>query len=413
MTAMSAALSFRTIFAMIPALVLAVLVLKSLGALEDGKQSLRAFLDRSGFSQIAVVGEAAEGASPVEIEQLEDAKSARVVNLADEIIRTVTEVEEKLTPERIGPVGAALFIWTALTMLTTLERSLNRIFSAPRNRSLGRRVLLYWSALTLGPLVLVLAMYMGRRLTAYIEVAPGASWILGLSSWAGPMALGIIVVSGLYKLMPNTRIAYKAALGGAFVAVPLWMIAKWAFSIYVANFVRTGNLYGALGLLPLFMIWLNLSWLILLFGAELANAAANMSTFQAAERISDEPPGPSELLAAGIAVARGYVAGQGPVQLKVVAEALNTTNEHAELVLERLGKAQIVSQVNGRDRGGYLLTRPPDHIQLSEILGIAPGAASRKHPAADNGASIERTVEQTWDRVRTSMSKLTLQDALE
>ena len=117
--AMSAALSFRTVFAMIPVLVLALLVLKTVGALEDSKRSLRNFLDASGFGQIAAAHQGGPTADPDTAESA--TQPVETVNLADRLEEIVTEVEGKLTFERIGPVGGVLFIWTALTLLTTLE----------------------------------------------------------------------------------------------------------------------------------------------------------------------------------------------------------------------------------------------------------------------------------------------------
>lgn len=80
----------------------------------------------------------------------------------------------------------------------------------------------------------------------------------------------------------------------------LWLVAKWGFAIYVTKLVGTGNLYGALGLLPLFLIWLNLSWLLFLFGAELANAAANLDTMNLEEQAGRTMLGPSDVLAAAV-----------------------------------------------------------------------------------------------------------------
>ena len=154
LTAMSAALSFRTIFALIPTIVLAALFLKSVGVLEDGKRSLRQFLETTGFTQIVVVeqpagGEAAPGA---------DGAAGRSVNVANEIEQIVGQVESKLTVERLGPIGVVLLIWTALGLLTAMEQSLNRVFGAERARSAAKRLLLYWGVLTLGPLAGYLVM---------------------------------------------------------------------------------------------------------------------------------------------------------------------------------------------------------------------------------------------------------------
>ena len=167
--AMSAALSFRTIFALIPTLVLVVLILKSLGVLADGKQSLRSVLANSGFSQITVVQEAPSTQAAAA------SKPSREINVAEEIERLVTRVETKLSLRRIGPVGVVLLIWTAITLLTTIERSLNRIFGAQRARSLARRLLLYWSVITLGPLLWIAASYLGGQLRDAFSNVAGVS----------------------------------------------------------------------------------------------------------------------------------------------------------------------------------------------------------------------------------------------
>jgi membrane protein len=154
-----------------------------------------------------------------------------------------------LTFNRIGPIGAALFIWTALTLLTTIEQALNRVFQAPTSRSTARRVLLYWSAMTLSPVALAIASYLGHQALDRFRSWSVLSWFLAAAGWAGQIVVGVLVVSAAYILMPNTRVRRRAALGGAFVAVLLWMIAKWAFSLYVQHLVVGGNLYGILGVL--------------------------------------------------------------------------------------------------------------------------------------------------------------------
>jgi len=92
--------------------------------------------------------------------------------------------------------------------------------------------------------------------------------------------MGILLLAALYKLIPNTRVQYRSAFGGALVAVPLWLLAEWGFRMYVGRVVGRGSFYGALGLLPLFLFWVNLSWLIFLFGAQLAHSAVNLSRIE-------------------------------------------------------------------------------------------------------------------------------------
>ncbi|UCG33845.1 MAG: YihY family inner membrane protein, partial [Phycisphaerales bacterium] len=407
--AMSAALSFRTIFALIPTLVLAFLVARSLGALEDSQRSLRAFLKASGFAQIAVMHEP-EGATSRPSEAAET-QPARVINVADEIQKVVDRVHGKLTFARLGPVGGALLVWTAITLLTTIERSLNRIFAAPRSRPLVRRVLLYWAALTLGPIALAAASYVGRQAMETFQHTPGVSWLLVSVGWMGPVVAGIVVLAGLYMLLPNTSVPFRAALGGALAAVPVWLLAKWGFAVYVRHFVATGNLYGVLGLLPLFMLWLNLSWLILLFGAQLAYTATNLATMRLAERGESAALGPSDLLAASIAIAQPFAAGRGPAGFEQVTAALNLPHESVRWLIDHLTRDGIVCTVDARSEARYMLARPAERIPVLEILEL--GDPQRYSPeTGGRDPEIARAIQGIRARTRSSLEGVTLADVL-
>lgn len=416
--AMSAALSYRTIFAIIPVLVLALLVLKSVGALEDSRQSVRSFLDASGFAQIVALRESDSAAG----EQPETAATqpAEVINVADKIEEIVAQVEGKLTFERIGPIGGALLIWTALTLLTTMERSLNRIFGATRSRSLARRILLYWSAMTLGPLALTAASYLGRDVVDTFRNAPGMSWLLVAIGWAGPIVVGVLILSALYKLLPNTTVRNRAAVGGAVVAVPLWLLAKWGFAVYVQRLVITGNLYGVLGVLPLFLLWLNVSWLIFLFGAQLAHAAANLSRMQSPESEDHVVVGPSDMLAAALAVAQPYHAGEGLATFDRVAAKLRLPAESVQWLLDRLGESGVIRSVDDESGPQYVLARPAGKTEVAEVLRTANPRREPSGRDARSGYSsyegrdgqIAAAVAEVERRTRSSLADLTLADML-
>jgi len=366
--AMSSALSFRTIFALIPALVLAVIILKPFGLVESTKIGIENVLSAVGVSQIAVREESVmpmDGGPWPNIEP-----SRKVVNLAETIQRLVGQVEQKLTFGRVGPVGVVVLIWTVLTLLTTMERSLNRIFSARRVRPLARRILLYWSVITLCPLLLVTAIYLGRLATRGLENTPVLSWVLGAVGEVAPILVGIFLLAMVYALMPNTKVNFVWALGGATLAVPLWLVAKWAFSLYVTKLVAVGSLYGTLGLLPLFLLWLNLSWLLFLFGAEIAHTGANLAQMQLAEDAEKFIPTPSSILAAAVAVAKPYLAGLGPATTAEIAGKLKLPVEAAEGLLERLTGMRVVTRVDASGGPAYVLARPPEKIPMTEILQI-------------------------------------------
>ncbi len=408
--AMSAALSFRTIFAMIPILVLGFLVLESVGVVENGKRTMRDFLDASGFAQIVVPESTASvGKNGVDVETatnpMDQVGEERVINVADQIEQLVADVEGKMTFERIGPVGALILIWTALTLFNTIEQSLNRIFEAPRSRAIARRVLLFWSVLTLGPVVILAVTYFSRL---GVEACQGVSAIASLTAvlgWAVPVLVGMVVIAMAYKLIPNTHVKFTAAFGGAVITVPLWLATRGAFSVYVERFVLKGNLYGVLGVLPLFMLWLNLSWSVFLFGAQLAHTATNLRQFRQAKRAERRPLAPSDWLAVMLAIARPFARGHGAARFDKIAEETDLSPESLRRLLDRLVQSGFVCVTNEQTEPGYLTVRPHDQVRLVEILDCAD---PHRQPEADRESSVRATVTATLDRSRAVLEQDTL-----
>lgn len=417
--AMSAALSFRTIFALIPMLVLAFLVIKSMGVVEDGKIALRKFLDTSGISQLQIKDPNAVNSDPnrfvadpntaanLQANSGADPNSTALVSAADQIELLVNEVEQKLTFDVIGPIGALVMIWTAMTLLTTIESALNRIFGAPRSRSLARRVVMFWSALTLGPILIMAAVYASNKAITVAEQMPLLGWLPATVGWLMPGVVGILVVAAGYKLIPNTPVRFQAAIGGAMVAVPAWMVARWGFAIYVQEFVADGNVYGVLGLLPLFLLWVNVSWSIFLFGAELAHTATNLSQLRLGETASRTVLGPSDWLAVAVAIARPFENGKGPVSLNQMVQATELPAESIQRVLDRLSRAELVN-LTAEEQPSYVLMKPAQQVSLLEIIDLADPRAIPSQ--VEDPTGVRQIVTDAQETARKQLASQTLAD---
>ncbi|MBI9015944.1 MAG: YihY/virulence factor BrkB family protein [Phycisphaerae bacterium] len=351
--AMSAALSFRTIFALIPTIVLIVVTLKSYGGVERAKGSLNDLMVVAGIANITT-----DGVDGQEVQS--------VSNVISELVDNISGM---LTFETLGTTGILLLIWASITLLTTMERSLNRIYGARSNRAIGKRILFYWSVITLGPLVLTAANYMFKNMRESFPVAGFWAGLLGFTSWLGPVIVGVILLGLLYKMMPNTRVGLRAAMVGALIAVPLWLLAKWGFGIYVKQ-VSGKSLYGALGLLPLFLMWVNLSWLIFLFGAEVSHTAANLSTMQQAEMASRIRLKPTDMLAAAIVVANGYQDGNGAVEFSHIRDKLSLPDQSLNILLERLVENGVLCAIESEKDQAYLPAKPLTSICIGTIVEL-------------------------------------------
>ncbi len=162
-------------------------------------------------------------------------------------------------------VGGGAFLLTALLLLSNIESSFNDIWRVKEGRSLSAKLTVYWSLVTLGPLL------MGASLTM-------SAYVMSLSLFTGQVAsIGAVLVPILlmalaflllYLVMPNVRVSLMHALVGAIVASTLFEATKRGFQVYLENFADYEVVYGALAALPIFLIWIYLSWVVALIGAE-------------------------------------------------------------------------------------------------------------------------------------------------
>ncbi|HWQ28598.1 MAG TPA: YhjD/YihY/BrkB family envelope integrity protein, partial [Dehalococcoidia bacterium] len=143
----------------------------------------------------------------------------------------------------------------------------------PAGRSWARRITQYWTLLTLGTILLFTTFYVGEKFKSWAADVGESTGLMG----RGPVALAVIgysvtvVISTLllllaYLTVPNTKVRWRPALVGAFVAAVLWEAGKWGFTQYLRYSAAYERIYGSIALIPLFLLWVYLTWLIVLLG---------------------------------------------------------------------------------------------------------------------------------------------------
>ena len=175
--------------------------------------------------------------------------------------------------------------------------------------------------------------------------------------------------------MPNTSVRWRPAVAGALIAAMLWDTTKWGFGLYVSRALPYMKLYGAIGLIPLFLFWLYLNWLIVLFGLEIA------FTLQAMRGRMFESPDTRGALAAAdpqwllpLVAAIGRSTRNGlPASRQALAEELKLRLEAVNELLCRLEDEQLVVQVSRAGSGdvGVMLALPPEKIPLARLVALA------------------------------------------
>lgn len=166
---------------------------------------------------------------------------------------------------KLTAVGAGAFLLTALLLLSNIESSFNDIWRIEEGRSLGQKLTVYWSMVTLGPILMGASLTMS---TYFLSLAAFTGQAATIGTFLIPVLLESLAFLLLYLVMPNVRVSLMHALVGALVASMLFELTKKVFVLYVGNFANYEVVYGALAALPIFLIWVYLSWVVTLIGAE-------------------------------------------------------------------------------------------------------------------------------------------------
>lgn len=275
-----------------------------------------------------------------------------------------------------GLVGAALLAWSAVSLFSNVERAVNDLWGIRRRRSLGRQVVTSWVGLTLGPLLLAGSTALGLAARAWLA-GTGFGWLAAV----GSVALTCAFFAGLYWMVPYTRVRPGAAASAGVVAGLAWEAAKWGYAEVVRLFLGYHVIYGSVAVLPTFLLWLFVSWAILLAGARIAYVVQYAPVLWRGGPLSDHPA-TRETLAGEVlllaALAHREPGGVAPDE-EVLARSLRVTHDDVADVLEALRAAGLVQSLEG---GGLVPGRPLDRITLLDVRRAVIGRAPERAGAA-------------------------------
>jgi len=293
-------------------------------------------------------------ASPLFVEFRGAIENAVLKALPGQISETVLGYinEFALKATRLTAVGLIFLTGTAVAMMVTFDRVLNDIWRVRNRRPLTQRILIYWAILTLGPLLV------GASLTAtsYLWTLSGDAVKQLPPALRGVLDFAPVIISGfayaaLYVFVPNRSVAWRDALVGGFIAAALAELLKHAFGDFVSR-GTTGPVYGAFAVLPLFLIWIYLSWYVLLFGAAITATLPRLRT----TRFSDEMRAGDQFVTS-VALLKVLMLAKGSKApaLKAVelARQIKTSIDETERLLEtleRLGYVRKVAVTHARRR---------------------------------------------------------------
>ncbi|MFB3064609.1 MAG: YihY/virulence factor BrkB family protein, partial [Gammaproteobacteria bacterium] len=195
----------------------------------------------------------------------------RGTELTEQVIGFVDNVKGSV----LGSVGLLFLIWIVFSMVQKVEDSFNYVWQVEKPRSLARRFSEYISVILIGPVVMVFALGMIASInnTALVqklaEIEPFGTTLIMVGNLA-PYLLIVLLFSFVYAFVPNTSVKIRAALGGGAIAGVLWAFTGELFASFVANTGSRAAIYSGFAIVLVALIWLYLSWLILLLGAQIS-----------------------------------------------------------------------------------------------------------------------------------------------
>lgn len=391
----AAELAFDTVLATVPLLAIMFSVLKGLGAYDlFVAKTVRPWITHT-FGPAAVEGEEATGTT-----------------LRDAFIG-VLDLVEQTNVSHLGVIGLFALLYVVLVLLSTIEVALNEIYGARRARPFVRRVADYAALLFAAPFILSVAGLVG----SWIKALPGATGqVMNVLTELGVIALLGFGLTFLYVVMPYRRMKAGSALVGAAVGALLCYGALVVHARFQVGVARYNAIYAGFAALPLFLIWVFLSWIGVLIGAELAAAHEDEAEFR--WRIKDVHPTEEVREVAAvrmlIEVARAFLRSQATATTrKELARAAKIPVGLARQVLDDLAAHGMLAEATHEGQVAYVMTNDPATVRLSDLLHVLRTESGGKVPGVNRDRRAAARLDALYDALAGADANLTIRELAE
>ena len=320
-----------------------------------------------------------------------------------EFVQKILDIVNTTNFAALGWIGLAFFVLTAVLLLANVEKSFNRVWGVDKNRSLLRQIANYTSVLVLVPVLIGLAGALKAQVAINRKVLD-----VDVNAWAQNLAsFGILwlVIGFLYVFVPNTRVRLRSAMVSSLLTTVVFLGWMQMFTVMQVGVVNYNRIYGAFAAVPVFMLWMYVTWVILLLGAEFTFALQNSDTYQL-ESAADTASMRSRILVALMVLRRAGRAMAGEREMFDAAAFARQVKAPIRLinsVVATLAKKGYLAQVASRD-AGYVLMRAPETVRIRDLVaelmheggGHAEieGVLMLDAPLKDTMAKIEKGVAQ-------------------
>jgi len=317
----------------------------------------------------------------------------------------------------LGPPALALLVVTIISVMGNIEHSFNHIWGVKKARNLWRKFSDYLSVIMIVPLFIVAGVAIGGILRSNQLFATVLHFqTLQILFWNVLNKLLICLgFSFLYIFMPNTRVKIWSALAGGLIAGLIWQAALWGYITFQVGFMKYASIYGALASIPINLVWLYISWNLVLLGAEISFAIQNVRTFHGEESALTRSWAYKELVALNLLVRIGtsFLKGKPPADVAELADNLDVPVRLVNQVLQQMSTGGLINEVAGEDRR-YQPAQDLSGLTLKTVLDVLRNSGGPEiiPPVLRQSPEVSRIEKIISDSTASTGSALTIDKLL-
>ena len=296
----------------------------------------------------------------------------RVVTFAQSLL-------ENTKGHMIASIGVLFLLWTVIKLLSQIEHSFNDIWEVKFPRTYGRKFSDYLSIMLISPILFILSSSVTVFITTQITVITQKVELIGMFSPVIffmlkfiPYGLIWILFIFIYILMPNTKVNFSSGLIAGVIAGTIYQIAQWAYITFQVGMARYNAIYGSFAALPLFLIWIQLSWLIVLFGAEISYAYQYVDTYDFEPDRRSISPAFNKLLSLHISrlIISTFLKADPPLSAINISKTLQIPIRMVQQILDELVEAGILSDTETKENKqmSYQPARDINAITINSVI---------------------------------------------
>lgn len=335
---LAGSLTFTTVLAIVPLLAVALALFTAFPQFHEFSDALQAFLTNSLMPPV----------------------------VSENVMTYLNDFAQQAS--RLTAIGGSFLVITVLLLILSVDKALNEIWRVSKPRGMGQRLLVYWALLTLGPLMTGASLWatalLARESFGVISQIPD---FLEMTLKVSPFVVSAAGFAALFIIVPNARVAPRDALIGGLLVAVLLEVMKSGFAFYVSQISTYTMIYGAFAALPVFLIWVYLSWLSILFGAIVA---ANLPYLRHVRMRGSAQPGDrlQDALATLSLLDRSRSQKTPGLRIRDISEALQLTEDQAASILATLQDLGLIAAAQIRQREHWVLVCDPSSTSLTPLL---------------------------------------------